>query len=327
MKPFAQSKLSVVTPVYRNETTLRALCERVFAVATQHFEDVEYVFVNDGSPDGSRQVLQAMAAADSRVKVINLARNFGQHVALMVGLERVTGDYIMMIDADLEESPEQLPLFLTKLGEGFEIAVGKRVGKRRGWFRRLGSGIYAGVFNRLSDLRIQHEVSTLRLMTARYAQFLVKFSERPFFSGFTAWIGLPIALVPIEWDDQARKSSYTLRRLLAHARIGLVGFSNRPIRFAFGFGLVVTTLTILFAVVMMIVQLVHGGVPIGYTSIVALITFLMGMQFIFIGLLGEYIGEIFLVVKRRPPYLIYDRFNLESANEATSTRPSMLSAR
>ena len=128
MRPFKNARLTVITPVYRNESTLEVLAQRVAKAASELFGSYEHLFVNDGSPDNSREVLRRLAASDKNVRVISLARNFGQHTALMVGMRHARGDYILFLDADLEESPEDLPAFAQKMTEGpIEIVDRKSV--------------------------------------------------------------------------------------------------------------------------------------------------------------------------------------------------------
>lgn len=310
MKMFAESTLTIVTPVYRNEATLEELARQVFEVAAPRFAAVEYIFVNDGSPDGSRQVLKRMAAADRRVKVVNLARNFGQHVALMVGMRASKGDFVLIIDGDLEEAPSDLPAFMTKMKDGFEIVVGERSNRRRTFLRAVLSRAYSSVFNALSDYKIIDNTTDMRLMTRRYVDYLTSFGERPFLAGLSAWIGLPIGLIPVSFRER-QGSSYNFRRLMQHARVGVLGFSNKPIRLATAFGLGLCGASVVYGLWVMALHFLRGGIAAGFTSLVLLFAFLMGAQFVFIGLLGEYIGEIFISTKHRPDHLVYDRFGFE----------------
>lgn len=310
MKPFNESTLTVVTPVYRNERTLEELARQMFDATGPRFARVEYIFVNDGSPDGSRQVLKRMSDADPRVKAINLARNFGQHVALMAGMKAATGDYVLLIDGDLEELPSDVPAFMDKMREGFEVVVGQRLVRRRTMLRAGFSRIYSYLFNALSDHKMIDNATNMRLMTARYVGYLTSFGERPFLAGLTAWIGLPIGLVPITFQERSG-SGYTFWRLLQHARVGVLGFSNKPIRLATAFGLTLCGASVLYGLWVLALHFVRGGIAAGFTSLVLLFAFLMGAQFVFIGLLGEYIGEIFIGTKNRPSHLEYDRFGFE----------------
>lgn len=309
MKPYSDAMLSVVTPVYRNEQTLAELARQVFAAAAPIFGRVEYIFVNDCSPDGSRQVLRSLADGNPSIKVINLARNFGQHVALMIGMRAAVGDYVFLIDGDLEESPADLATFAAKMREGHEIVVGQRVNRRATLPRALASWLYFKLFNLLSDRPIVVNASSMRLMTARYVGYLTAFDEHPFIAGITSWVGIPVALVPVQLHERGG-SGYSVRGLLRHARAGILGFSTKPIRLATYAGLAICTISLLY-LFWVLARYVLGGVAPGFTSLVTLFALSMGTQFIFIGLLGEYIGEIFLQTKNRPAYLIYDRFGFE----------------
>lgn len=309
-KPFHESRLSVVTPVYNNRKTLETLSAQIFAEARKHFRETEYIFVNDASPDDSQLVLRKLASADPRIKVIQFARNFGQHVAQMAGLGHVTGDYVLFIDADLEEPPSALSRFVEKMREGHEIVIGKRSGRRPSWFKTLTARLYSIVFNALSSHKIIDNTTSMRLMTRKYAGFLTQFHERPFIGGMTSWIGIPPALVELDFVEQDRTSSYTLAKMLSHARVGLLGFSVRPLRVALMAGGCVCGATLLFALKNLLRYLILRDVTPGYTSI-TLLFFLIGVQFIFIGIMGEYVGEIFLQTKGRPPYLVYEKLNFE----------------
>lgn len=310
MKRFNESKLSVVTPVYKNAETLERLAEAVFQAARPLFADVEYLFVNDASPDRSRETLELLSKRDKKVKVLNLARNFGQHAALMAGLGRATGDYVFFIDGDLEEDPAALADFAAKLTEGYEIAVGRRMNDRSGVLKALTARAYTAVHNALADHKIVGNTTNMRLMTRRYAQYLLEFTESPYISGFTSWIGLPIGFVPVAWKNQRRRSAYGWKKLLRHARAGIVGFSTKLIRMSFYLGFAISGLAFLYALYIIARFFLHGYVAPGFASIVVLLSFFMGLQFVFIGILGEYVAEIFLAVKRRPAVLVYDTFNL-----------------
>ena len=310
MKAYKNSKLTVLTPVYKNATSLKRLTELVFAVSEPLFAEVEYVLVNDGSPDNSREILRTLAQENPRIKVINFARNFGQHTALLAGLKVATGDFIFFIDGDLEENPKELPAFMAKIQDGFEVAVGVRSTKRHTLLKSILSRLYTKIQNSLADYKIDGNTSSMRLITRRYAEYLLLFSERPFIAGFTSWIGLPIGFVPIPWENQNRRSSYSWKKLFMHGHAGIIGFSTKLLRSSLVAGALISAGTFLYGFAILFNYFFFKHVLPGFTSIVLLISFLVGLQFIFIGILGEYLCEVFLSVKRRPEYLIYDTFNL-----------------
>lgn len=311
MKAFKDSKLTIITPIYKNECTIELLINKITKLATSLFKDYEYIFVNDGSPDNSQNILEKLASKNEKIKIITLIRNFGQHSAIVKGLEFASGDYIFLIDGDLEEDPNDLPIFMDKLNEGFEVVVGKRINNRKNYFKRISAKLYTLFYNLLSDYKIIDNVTNMRLFTKKYGDYLLLFKETPFLGGFTSWLGLPIGLVNVTWKDKARTSSYTFRKLLNHGRTGIIGFSTKILRISLLVGITISILSFLFGFFMIANYFFIGKVLKGFTSIVVLICFLSGLQFISIGLLGEYITEIFLSVKKRPKSIVYKIVNLD----------------
>lgn len=300
--------ISIVSPVYNNESTLVDLAQRVFKVAEKNYSNCEYIFVIDGSPDNSYNVLLNMANQDERIKIINFARNFGQHNAIMAGLAHCNNDHIFIIDADLEEPPEYLSNLKKKIDGEYEIAVGIRKNNSRSFFKSVTAKLYTKVFNLLSTYKIVGNTTNMRLLTKKYASFLNKFEEAPFIGGFCAWIGLPIALIEVE-INQSKGSSYTFSKLLSHARIGIIGFSDRLIRLSLVFGVFISLMAFCYGIYSIISKILYGSAA-GYTSIISLIIFLVGLTLIILGILGEYIIDLNKQTKNRPNYLIYNKINL-----------------
>jgi glycosyltransferase involved in cell wall biosynthesis len=306
-------KLSIISPVYRNEDSLEELVRRCFAEAEQHYAEVEYILVNDGSPDGSLAILRRLAEKDHRIKVVSLARNFGQHTAMMAGFGYCTGDHVFLIDADLEEDPTYLRLLLEEMQKGYEIVVGTRANRRHSFFRRWAAKAYTYLYRILCEDPVLDNVTNMRLMTGKYVKYLLAFTERPFVGGFTAWLGMPIGQVPVHWMDRTRKSGFTLRKLFGHARAGIIGFSSRLLRLASVFGLMVSVVAFLFLFFLLAMYLLNGRAVPGYYSITGFLALATGIQCIFLGIIGEYIGEIFERVKNRPNFLIYETINIDSS--------------
>ena len=310
--PFKEAKLSIVTPVYNNAKTLDELILRVFAAAMPLFKEVEYIFVNDGSVDNSKELLVEKANKNKSIKVIDLARNFGQHTSLMTGLRFCMGDYVLFIDGDLEERPEDLSLYMSKMTEGYEVVMATRNNSNRNALRLLGAKLYSFFYNCLSDYKIIHNVCSMRLMTKKYISYLLRFNERPWIGGISSWIGLPIGLITVNVEhSKHKKSNYNLFKLLSHARLGIIGFSTKILRLAFVVGSLISSVSFLYGLSMLYVYFTDKALP-GFTSIVVLVSFLMGIQFMFMGIIGEYIAEIFLSTKRRPDSLIYELYNFSN---------------
>lgn len=307
----ANCKLSIISPVYRNEDSLVELVKRCFVEAEKYYDEVEYILVNDGSPDGSLAVLRQIAQSDRRVKVVSLARNFGQHTAMMAGFGFCTGNHVFLIDADLEEDPAYLGLMLEEMSKGYEIVVGTRTNRRHSLFRRAAAKAYTYIYRLLCDDPVLDNVTNMRLMTQKYVSYLLAFTERPFVGGFTAWLGMPIGQIPVKWMDRTRKSGFTFRKLLGHARAGIIGFSSRLLRLASVFGVLVSCLAGLFLIFLLVTYLLNGSKVPGYFSIAGFLALMTGIQCIFLGVIGEYIGEIFDRVKNRPNFLIYETINID----------------
>ena len=317
----AQSlNLSVISPVYKNAETLAQLIERTVSVASQYYASVEHILVLDGISDNSLEVLEPIVSKDPRIKVVVLTRNFGQHTALMAGLEYATGDHLMFLDADLEEPPELLPTFLVKLMSGYEIVVGKRDGDHRGWFKTITAQLYTTIYNRLSDYKIIGDSTSMRLMTRKYVTYLLRFNERPFLGGFCSWIGLPIGIVAVPWEKQPRQSSYNLRKLISHARVGIVGFSGKLIRISLICGLLVSSGSLLFGAYIIARYFLVRDFLLGFPAIMTSMCFLLGLLYILIGIIGEYVYEIFLSVKNRPQHLVLHTINVEEGYSCGNNR-------
>ncbi len=260
-------------------------------------------------------VLRRIAEENQRVKVLSLTRNFGQHSAILAGMQCASGRLLFILDADLEEEPENFGPFLTRLREGFDLVVGIRENKRRSIFKEWTARLYYWLQGRLTDYPIMPNVTNMRLMTRKFATNLLRFSERPFFGGFTVWVGGRVAREPVKWVDRDRKSSFGLRKLVSHSRLGVLAFSTRLLRLSSAVGAVISTGAFAFGV-FLVISFFVGGRPLpGFTSLATLLTFVLGLQCIFMGILGEYIGEIFEAVKKRPRYLVDEAINLEDLDD------------
>ena len=301
--------LTIISPVYKNEGTLIELIDRVFQVAEKLYTSYEYLFVVDGSPDDSFNILLRAAEKDSKIKVINLSRNFGQHTAIMAGIDNAKGDHIFIIDADLEELPECLIDFKKEIDKNHEIVVGIRKDYSRSFFKTVTARAYTFLYNMLSDYKIIGNTTNMRLLTKTYASHLRQFKEYPFIGGFCSWIGIPISLIEIEMGESDNNSAYTLSKLLSHARTGIIGFSNRLIRLSLIFGLIVSLSAFGFGVYRIIYRLLNPGMVAGYTTVIVALVFLLGIILVILGIMGEYIIDINNQTKGRPRYFVDKKIN------------------
>jgi glycosyltransferase involved in cell wall biosynthesis len=270
-------------------------------------QHLEFVFVNDGSHDGTLAKLVARAERDSRVRVINLSRNFGKEAALTAGLDHTRGDVIIPMDADLQDPFEIVPLFLEKWREGYDVVNGFRktrdsdkLAKRQTarWFYKI--------FNRVADNRIPENVGDFRLMDAHVVETLRKLPERSrFMKGLFAWVGFTTVEIPYTRPArQAGKTTFNFCRLWSLALEGVFNFSSAPLRVWGYVGFITAATAFMYAMVIVSKTVIFGRDVPGYASLITIILFLGGVQLLILGIIGEYLSRVFAEVKRRPIYII-----------------------
>ena len=301
-------KFSVVIPAFNEEENLEVLYTRLTRVMVSLGEPYEIVFVDDGSTDGSFQILRDLHQKDNNVKAIRFTRNFGQHLAITAGLDYCKGENVILMDADLQDQPEEIPKLFAKLSEGYDIVYGLRRERRDNIFRKLGSKLYLSLLAKLTNQTVNPEIAPLRIMTRRVVDYMGQLRERSrFYGGLVAWLGFPYAVVDIAHGERfAGKTKYSLRKLLKHAAEGVISFSDIPLRLAGYFGIIVSTISFVFGLYYLIRRLVWGIPVSGYTSTIVAIFFLGGVLLIVLWVMGQYIGRIHTEVKERPLYVIRD---------------------
>jgi glycosyltransferase involved in cell wall biosynthesis len=307
--------VSVVAPMHDEVGTVEAFHARV--AAALEGEQWELVMVDDGSRDGTGEALARLAAADERVRVIALSRNFGHQAALTAGLEHAAGDAVVMMDGDLQDPPEVIPAMLARWREGADVVYAVR-SQRAGesafklatarWFYRL--------FRRLTEVDLVPESGDFRLMGRRALDALLAMPERNrFLRGMSVWVGFTQTAVTFERAARASgRTKYTLRRMLHFSFDAITSFSNRPLQWATVLGFACSALAFLaipLTVVARYANIYERGVP---TTIVVVLL-LGGIQLITVGIIGEYVGRIYDEVKHRPLYVVRERINVEEPAE------------
>lgn len=316
-------RLSVAIPLYNEEPVLPELLRRLGAV----LDDVsggphEIVLVNDGSEDRTLPMLERAALTDKRLVVISLSRNFGHQAALSAALENVTGDAVMLMDGDLQDAPECIPKFLEKFNLGFEVVYAERIKRKEPWWLRLCYYFFYRLLASLSDTHLPLDAGDFGLMSRRVVDQICRMPERHrYLRGLRSWIGYKQIGIPIEREERyAGSTKYSPIRLLKLASDGLFAFSTVPLRTAAFSGLLTVGMSVLFAIYSLVSKLFLSEPPRGFTSLTILITFLAGFNLLFIGIVGEYVGRIYVEVKARPHYII-DRIiygsgaTVDSSNE------------
>lgn len=302
-------KLSIVTTLFQSAPYLQEFCRRSIAAAEKLVgDDFEIVLVNDGSPDNSLAEALKLHRGDNRIKVVDLSRNFGHHKAMMAGLHYCSGNYVFLIDSDLEEQPEWLQEFAKEL-EAFDgvdkidVVFGVQKRRKGNLFERVTGSLFFRLFNYLSDVEIPVNLVTARLMRRRYVDALLHHEEREYFiSGLFAITGFNQRALAVEKLSQS-PSSYSFSAKVALAAHHVICFSTKPLQLLCFLGLLIATISALIAATITIRRL-SGEMIEGWASIVVVIFLLGGLNLFGIGVVGLYIGKIFSEVKRRPTAIV-----------------------
>jgi polyisoprenyl-phosphate glycosyltransferase len=304
--------LSLVVPFFNEEEMI----DTFFAATLPALELLsglrfEIVCVNDGSRDNTLQKLLAMSAADSRIRVIDLTRNFGKEAALSAGLDEALGDIIVPFDADLQDPPQVIALLLDKWREGYDVVVARRTNRDSDSFlKRKTAAMFYRMHNAVCDTHIPENVGDFRLITREVADALKKLPEtRRFMKGLFAWVGYRTAFVDYAREPRAAgESKFSGWKLWNFALEGFTSFSTLPLRVWSYVGSVVALGAFLYAAFLIARTLIMGVAVPGYASILTVVLLLGGVQLIGIGVLGEYVGRIYAESKKRPVYLIRHRY-------------------
>jgi glycosyltransferase involved in cell wall biosynthesis len=301
--------LSVVVPCHNEEAVLRRLVQQLFAAVASAHVDVELVLVDDGSQDATAAVLRDLNAGDRRVRYVSLSRNFGKESAMLAGLVYARGDAVAIMDADLQHPPRLLNEMLDLYDQGYDQVVARRNRDGDTLGRTLLARLYYRMVNALVEVEIQDGVGDFRLLSRRAVDALVQMNEFNRFSkGLFAWIGFPTAV--IDYRNEARydggASRWTLRRLLNYGVDGVMSFNNAPLRLGIYVGTTVTVLAFAYVAFLVVAALVEGIAVPGYVTLIAAVAGFGGLQLLFLGVIGEYVGRIYFEVKQRPHFLVAD---------------------
>ena len=322
--PHADSGLpliSVVVPCYNEEESIAETHRRLGALAAGRLgERFEFVFVNDGSRDQTLELLRGIAASDDRVRVVSFARNFGHQLAVTAGVDHARGDAVVLIDADLQDPPEVIEDMIDRWKEGYEVVYGVRTdrpGESR--FKRVTAHVFYRLLNWLSDTPIPLDTGDFRLMDRAVADVLRNMPERDrFIRGMVSWIGFRQLALPYRRAERfAGSTKYPLRKMLRFASDGMISFSVKPLKLAMMTGLGCAAIACLGILWVLGARLLTSAwvVP-GWSATIIAILFLGGMQLLCTGILGEYIGRIYMQVKDRPLYVVGEIIGARPASDA-----------
>lgn len=306
----AFNTLSIVVPVYFEEAVLEMFYRRMIEALEPILNDfrLELIFVNDGSTDSSLEILQRLHMTDSRIKILNLSRNFGHQIAVTAGLDHAIGDLVVIIDADLQDPPEVILEMIDKWREGYKVVYGVR-SRRKGEsvFKLLTAKMFYRILGKLSDVKIPLDTGDFRLMDRVVVDALKNMREESrYIRGMVSWLGYRQIGIHYSRDPRyAGKTKYTLHKMIRFALNGITSFSEKPLVLAGWLGLFVTFLGFCLMIHILIGKLLHPeSVVNGWASLMGIIIFFGGVQLMTIGIIGQYVGRIYREVKRRPLYLL-----------------------
>ena len=301
--------ISVVVPVYGGEACLDELYRRLVAVLSPLVARFEIVLVEDCGPDQSWSRIKLLAVADPRVRGLQFSRNFGQHRSITAGIDAARGDWIVVMDCDLQDRPEEIAPLYAEAVRGFDVVLARRVRRRDNIWKRVTSGVFYAVFRWLTDLPYDGTVGNFRIMSRQVADSFRGFTEQMrFFGGIMTWLGYRISAIDVQHDPRfAGQTSYTWAKLFDLGVQTIVAYSDKPLRLAIRVGLLLSIGSLAIGM-LVFVEALRGGYQVsGWASLMVSIYFLSGMILGFMGIIGVYLGRVFDEVKGRPLYVIRDR--------------------
>lgn len=304
---------SVVIPVFNEETVLPELYRRLTQVMDELKESYEIILVNDGSSDSSLKIMREMHTRDPKIKVVDLSRNFGHQIAITAGTDYASGQAVIIMDADLQDSPEVLRQFIEKWKQGYHIIYGVREKREKETvFKTLTAKLFYRLFNKMTELEIPVDTGDFRLMDRKVVDAFMEIREKNrFVRGLTIWTGFN--QTGITYHREQRHSGYTkypLRKMIKFALDGIFSFSKKPLKIATYFGFTMAALSFTYLAYVLYIKYFTDKAIAGWSSLIFAILLIGSVQLICIGIIGEYIGRISDEVKNRPLYLTKETIGL-----------------
>ena len=299
-------KVSVIVPVFNEEGCLLTLVSRVVMVI-EKYSDYEILFIDDGSRDNTLTILRKLHAGNKKINFLSFSRNFGHQNALRAGTLYASGDCIISLDGDLQHPPELIPDLITKWKEGFDIVYTIRKDEKKiPVLKRVMSVLFYKLMNAISDMNFEHGEADFRLLDKNAAAELNNLNENAiFFRGMVKWLGFEQIGIEYTPDDRTwGKTKYSRKKMFALAISGITSFSIKPLRISTIIGISIAFLSILYGIYALYIKFFTDNSIEGWTSVFFMVTFIGGIQLIILGIIGEYIGNIFLESKKRPHYII-----------------------
>jgi polyisoprenyl-phosphate glycosyltransferase len=303
-------ELSVIIPIYNEEGNIPILYDRLNNVISSLVNDVEYIFINDGSKDKSLMLIKELAAKNPFVKYIDFSRNFGHQIAVTAGLDNCTGKAVIIIDADLQDPPELIVNLYNKWKEGYEVVYAKRRAREgEGFLKKFTAKMFYRLLKKITSINIPVDTGDFRLIDRKVVDVLKQMPEQQkFLRGQISWIGFRQTFVEYDRDSRyAGKTGYTYKKMIRFALDGITSFSNLPLKFATFTGFVVSGITFIMILYALYSRFITKDYVPGWTSLMLAVLFIGGVQLISIGIIGEYISRMSSNVRRRPLYIVGEK--------------------
>ncbi len=311
MSPLNTPFISLICPCYNEQEVIGYFLSSVTPILESFEKPYEIIFINDGSRDNTFNVLLNAKKQYPHIRIINFSRNFGKEAAMTAGLDVCQGEVIIPIDVDLQDPPGLIKDFIHEYENGYDVVVAKRVDRTSDSFaKKLSAAYFYKLHNKISQVTIPDNVGDYRLMSRKVVTEIQKLPENQrFMKGIFAWVGFKTAIV--EYVRQPRKAgttSFNGWKLWNFALDGITSFSTVPLRIWLYMGMIIAFLSFIYGSVIIVKTLIYGIDSPGYASLITIILFIGGIQLMGIGILGEYIGRIYMESKRRPPYIIENEY-------------------
>ncbi len=297
--------ISIIVPIYNEEGNISLLCQKIADVMEKH--NYEIILIDDGSTDNTLNTIKNLHKDNDKINYISFSRNFGHQNALKAGLDNAKGDCVISMDGDLQHPPELIPIMIEKYKDGFDIVFTiRKDDPNTGFFKKITANIFYKIINKLSDLKIEQGSADFRLLDRKVVEVLKTFNETSlFYRGIMSWLGF--RQCGIEYLPQERfwgKTKYSISKMIKFAITGITSFSIRPLQCSIYLGFFMAFISFGYALYAIYIKLFTDLSVQGWTSLLFVISFIGGIQMIMIGILGEYIGRLFIESKKRPNYII-----------------------
>jgi dolichol-phosphate mannosyltransferase len=303
--------ISVIVPLYKCSSFVDELSQRLSKILEQINPEFEIIFVNDASPENDWEIVTHLAKADKRIKGISLSRNFGQHYAITAGLSIAKGEWIVVMDGDLQDVPEEIGKLHQKAMEGYDIVLARRNKRKDGFFKKLFSRIFYRFFSYMTDTLQDASVANFGIYHQKVIHAILSMKDSiRYFPTMSQWVGFTKTSISVEHGKRPEgESSYTIRRLFDLAFANILAFSDKPLWLTVRFGFLLAMITFLIAIGYLILFLTGHIVVSGFTSLILSIWFLSGIIIFILGIVGIYVGKTFEKAKDRPTFIIDKTIN------------------